>query len=123
AADQARRGDASLLGPPRRLARPRSARSALQLFSALAVVAAALLDPSQTVVAIAGLVRVVLIEARAAFGLAEIAPILPAESARGFGRLIFGAALFHGEGVHWLRRTHKQRAGERPSIRRKSQFD
>jgi hypothetical protein len=48
----------------------------------------------------------------ATLGFAEIAPILGAKRPRSFGRLVFGAALLHGERARWLRRTHKQRAGE-----------
>src|SRR5262249_40393003 len=116
--------------------RPTGVASAFQLLIALAVVAAALLDPFPTAIGIARLVGVVLtggsvhpalprrfarifrgdgrwehgISGRlwcrcgggsrraggrsgggrigAALGFAEIAPILPVESARGFGRLV-----------------------------------
>src|SRR5262249_11122887 len=135
--------------------------SAFELLVALAVVAAAFLDPFQTAVGIGRLVGVVLIEtgvhpglsrrlarifrgqggwehgisgrlggccgggsrrARgrsgggrvgAALGFAEIAPILPAERARGLGRLILGAALLHRERLCRLPGSHNHRTGER----------
>src|SRR5262245_48214199 len=141
--------------------RPTGVTSAFQLLIALAVVAAAFLDPFQTAVGIARLVGVVLIEARvhpglprrfarifrgdgrgkhgisgrlgrccgggsrrarggsgggrigAALGFAEIAPILPVESARGFGRLVLGAALLHRECLCRLPGRHKHRTSER----------
>src|SRR5215471_18664956 len=135
--------------------------SAFQLLVALAVIAAAFLDPFQTAVGITRLVGVVLIEASvhaglsrrlarifrghgrwehgvsgrlgrcrrggsrrargrsgggricAALGFAEIAPTLPAESTRGFGRLVLGAAFLHRERLRRLSRSNNHRAGER----------
>src|SRR6516164_1985279 len=49
----------------------------------------------------------------AALGFAEIAPTLPVESTRGFGRLVLGAAFLHRERLRRLPRSHNHRAGER----------
>src|SRR5262249_11762962 len=49
----------------------------------------------------------------AALGFAEIAPILPVESARGFCRLVLGAALLHRERLRRLPGRHNHRTGER----------
>src|SRR5262249_6140029 len=42
----------------------------------------------------------------------EIAPCLSTERARGFGLLVLGTALLHGERLHRLRKTHQHRAGD-----------
>src|SRR6516225_6258944 len=135
---------------------PAQITSAFQLLVALAVIAAAFLDPFEAAVGIGGLVGVVLIEASVhaglsrrlarmfrgdgrwehgisgclgccrrggsrrgrgrsggALGFAEIAPTLPVESTRGFGRLVLGAAFLHRERLRRLPRSHNHRAGER----------